>query len=96
MKQLLEQLVVEKRESANLVGLGAIVMQDGNFVASAVNGERKKGSQVSLGINDLWHIGSITKSFTATMIAQLVEKGELSWNAPLKEIFLGTDSMHPE
>jgi len=36
--------------------------------------------------DDRFHIGSLTKSVTATAIARLVELGELSWDATLAEL----------
>jgi CubicO group peptidase (beta-lactamase class C family) len=87
MEQLLEKLVNEQRESSGLIGLGAIIVQDGKVIGPMVSGKRRKGSLASLNGEDQWHIGSVTKTFTATMIARLVEKGELDWNTPIKEVF---------
>lgn len=87
MEKFLKRIVDEKRESADLVGLGAIVIQDSKIIGLSVSGERKKGSGVSITPQDLWHIGSITKSFTATMIARLIEKGDLKWDTSIKDVF---------
>ena len=95
LEQLLKQLVNEQRESNGLIGLGAVIIQNGKVIGPSVSGERKKGSQVLLTEKDKWHIGSITKSFTATMIARLVEKGELSWNTTIKEAFPEVDRLNP-
>lgn len=35
----------------------------------------------------LWHVGSITKSMTATLVARLVERGLLSWEMKLGDAF---------
>lgn len=48
-------------------------------------GRRSAAAEAPVGVEDLWHIGSITKSFTATLIARLVEAGRLSWETPLAE-----------
>ena len=93
---ILKKIVNEKRESAKLVGFGAIVVQHGKVVGLAVSGERKKGSGASISPNDLWHIGSITKSFTATMIARLVEKGELNWDTTIKDSFPEASNIHAQ
>lgn len=60
-------------------------------------GERKQGSGVAVTEHDLWHIGSCTKSMTATLLARYVERGELEWDAPLAPLFAayGFD-MHPD
>jgi CubicO group peptidase (beta-lactamase class C family) len=94
MEQLLEKLVNEQRESSGLIGLGAIIVQDGKVIGPMVSGKRRKGKEASLTSEDLWHIGSVTKSFTATMIARLVEKGKLNWNTTIKEFFSKTDGLN--
>lgn len=54
---------------------------------SAVSGVRQYGSNTRASINDKWHIGSITKSMTATVVAILVEEGKLSWTTTIGEMF---------
>lgn len=79
--------VNDKRETSGLVGLSVLVMQDGVPVLSATSGERKQGSGIAVTAKDQWHIGSITKSFTSTMIARLIEKGQLKWDLKVGEVF---------
>ena len=79
-KSSLTELVTELREETKLVGLAAMVMVDGKVVDSAVAGERKNASGVQLQIGDRWHLGSVTKSITATTIARLVESGQMQWS----------------
>ena len=79
-------MVTGLRKEKNLVGLAAMVMVDGQVVASAVDGERKIGSGVPLEIGDRWHLGGITKSITATMIARLVESGQMQWSDTIGEM----------
>ena len=44
-----------------------------------------------------WHIGSIAKSFTATLIVQLAAAGQLDLDAPLPELLPGEAAgMHPD
>lgn len=83
----LAELIPSLREEKGLVGLAAMVMIDGEVVASAIDGERKSGSGVPLTIDDQWHLGSITKSITATMIGRLVESGEMDWSDTVGEAF---------
>ncbi len=83
----LTDLVTDLRQEHKLVGLAAMVMVDGKVVASAAHGERKKGSGVSLELGDRWHLGSISKSITATMIARLVETGQMQWTDTVGERF---------
>src|SRR3972149_3800938 len=51
-------------------------------------GERKRGSGVAVTNDDLWHIGSCGKSMTATLMARLVERGQLQWDAPIAPPFV--------
>lgn len=81
----------KKREEAGLVGLSVLVMKDGAVALAASSGERKKGSGVPVTGSEKWHIGSITKSFTSTMIARLIEKEQLQWNTRVGDAFLGED-----
>ena len=83
----LAKLIIDLRKEKDLVGLAAMVMVDGKVVAAAADGERKKGSGVWLEIGDRWHLGGITKSITATMIARLVESGQMQWSDTIGECF---------
>lgn len=59
-----------------------------------VAGLRAKGHEPAVRPDDLWHIGSNTKSMTATLAARLVEKGVLSWDATVRD-HLATLDPHP-
>jgi len=83
----LAEQVKQHREKHNLVGLAAMVMVDGKVVDSAANGERETGSGVSVEVTDRWHLGSITKSITATMIARLIESGQMKWDQTVSDLF---------
>jgi CubicO group peptidase (beta-lactamase class C family) len=79
--------ITELRKENKLVGLAAMVMVDGKVMASAADGERKIKSGVPIELGDRWHLGSITKSVTATMIARLVESGQMKWTDTVGERF---------
>jgi CubicO group peptidase (beta-lactamase class C family) len=83
----LADLITGLRKENKLVGLAAIVMVDGKIMASAAHGERKIRSGVPIELGDRWHLGSITKSITATMIARLVESGQMKWTDTIGERF---------
>lgn len=65
---------------------GAIVMDDGTIYL-AVSGVRKVDDPTPAASGDLWHMGSCTKAMTATMIAYLIEKGDLRWDLTMAEAF---------
>jgi CubicO group peptidase (beta-lactamase class C family) len=83
----LTKLIVGLRKEKDLVGLAAMVAVDGKVIASTADGERKIGSGVWLAIGDRWHLAGITKSITATMIARLVESGQMKWSDSIGECF---------
>ena len=83
----LATIVTDQCRAKNLVGLAAMVMCDGKIEAAAAYGERQKGSGVPLEIGDRWHLGGISKSITATMIARLIEAGRFEWSDTVGEVF---------
>ena len=87
--RLLQESVDRLREESHLVAVGTTLLVDGKIVAAAVSGTRRQSSDVAVTVNDQWHIGSITKSMTATVIGKLVERGQLSWDSPLPDLLPG-------
>jgi CubicO group peptidase (beta-lactamase class C family) len=85
--EALAKLVTDQRAEKNLVGLAAMVMVDGKVEAAAAQGQRKLGSGISVELGDEWHLGGITKSITATMIARLIESGRMKWTDTVGQIF---------
>ncbi|HJT36689.1 MAG TPA: serine hydrolase domain-containing protein [Pirellulales bacterium] len=83
----LAELVTDLRQEHKLVGLAAMVMIDGKVMATAADGERKIRSGVPIELGDRWHLGSITKSVTATMIGRLIESGQMKWTDTVGERF---------
>lgn len=65
---------------------GAIVTKDG-IAALDVSGIRKHGSNVAVATTDRWHLGSDTKAMTATLVAVLAAKGQVSWDLTVAEAF---------
>ncbi len=60
-----------------------IVTFDGAEVVEHVAGTRRLGTDALVEEGDAWHIGSITKSATATLAARLIADGRLSTDTPL-------------
>ncbi len=84
-----------QREKHGLVGLGGLVLKDGEVREVAAVGLRRKGHPIAVTTEDLWHLGSVTKAMTATMIARLVERGVLDWTTPLSDLLPAqTESIH--
>ena len=77
--------------------LAVLVIRGGQVVDQAVLGVHDLESRSAATPDDRWNLGSDGKAMTATMIARLVERGVLSWEAPLSAMLpdLAAD-MRPE
>ena len=72
------------------------VTGDGPAVLLAT-GPRFKGSTQSVPEDARWHVGSLTKSFTATLLARMAERGEIDFAAPLANLLPEfAPEMHPD
>ena len=91
----IETLLDNARREAGLVGMGVGVMRKGKPVLIAVSGQRVKGQTPKIMPQDKWHWGSITKSMTATMIARLVEHGQMRWTMKVMDV-LPKANIHPD
>src|ERR1051325_1565010 len=67
--------------------LCAAIVWAGRVTAIGCDGVRRRGSSEVGTINDRFHLGSDTKSMTATLAALFVEEGKLKWTTTLGEVF---------
>lgn len=80
-----------------LPATAALVINRDRVVARGVAGVRKLGRPEQARITDRWHLGSCTKTVTATMIGILVEQNRLSWDTEISRALPGlADVMRPE
>lgn len=85
------------RAKAKLPALAAAVVRGDHIVAAGAVGLRKVGAPDAVTLDDQFHLGSCTKSMTATLAAMLVEKGRLSWRSTIGESFPEwAGIMHPD
>ena len=75
------------RAEYGLPAMGVILVHQGQVQEIATTGVRVKGGTQAVTDNDLWHLGSLSKSMTATLVAVLVEQGMMSWDTTPAEIF---------
>lgn len=73
------------REKWKLPAIAAAAYKDGKLVAVGATGLRRIGGTQSVKIEDKWHIGSCTKSMTASVAAILVQRGPLKWDQTVGE-----------
>ena len=70
----------------NTVGLAVVAVNDGEIVYKNYLGYKDLENKTPLGEKDIFRIASISKSFTATAIMQLVEQGKLSLDADISDL----------
>lgn len=75
------------RAKADVPALAAAVIIHGEVKAARAVGVRKLGEEVRVTVDDQFHLGSCTKSITATLIAKLVEDDKLTYDTTLAEVF---------
>jgi CubicO group peptidase (beta-lactamase class C family) len=74
------------RKKHDLPALAVAVVKDGKICDRAAVGVRKYGDPTPVIIEDQFHIGSCTKSMTATLTAMFIEEGKLRWNSTIAEV----------
>ncbi len=75
------------REKHQLPGLAAAAIVEGEIVAIGATGTRSANDAARVTINDKWHLGSCTKSMTASLAAMLVEDGAIRWESTIGDTF---------
>ena len=71
----------------NLPALATVVVKNGEICERIAVGVRKLGDPTPVTTNDVFHIGSDTKSMTATLSAMLIDEGKLHWNTTIADVF---------
>ncbi|MEJ5141900.1 serine hydrolase [Gluconobacter albidus] len=80
-EQVITNTVERARSAFNVPGIAVAVVQDGEVVFSRGYGRRTQDSaSAPVDSRTMFAIGSNTKEFTATALAQLVDQGRLGWN----------------
>lgn len=91
----LSDLLAALLEGTDVPSLAAAVIVDGEVHAAGAVGVRKRGDETPVTVNDKYHIGSCTKAMTATLGAILVERGTISWETRVRDIFPDMET-HPD
>src|SRR5262249_44376275 len=85
------------RRKFKLPALVAAVIQKGKIAGLGAVGVRRAGHAERVTLEDRFHIGSCTKSMTATLCAILIEQGKLRWDTTIAESFPDlADKIRPE
>jgi Beta-lactamase class C and other penicillin binding proteins len=82
----LNALLETVRAEAQLPALAAALIEKNRLVALGAAGRRRADKDDQVQRDDRFHIGSCTKSMTATLVARLVEMGKLDWSSTVAEV----------
>ncbi len=82
-------------ERNNNVGLALVAVNDGEVVLNERYGYKNLETKEPIAKDDIFRIASISKSFTATAIMQLVEQGKLNLQQDVSEL-LGFQVRNPK
>ena len=83
LRELLKPLLDE----TDVPSVAAAVVFGSEIHAAGAVGVRKRGDPTPATVNDKYHIGSCAKAMTATLAGVLVERGVLSWETRIKDVF---------
>lgn len=75
------------REKYNLPALAAVVVKGGVICDRVALGVRKWDDPTPVTTNDQFHIGSDTKSMTATLAGMLIDEDKLNWDTTIVDVF---------
>lgn len=84
----LAELLEPVRAETHVPALAAAAIEKNRLVALGAVGKRRADRDDPIRRDDRFHIGSCTKSMTATLIARLVEMGKLDWSSMVAEVLL--------
>ena len=83
------------RTNRHVPGLMAICIKSGRIIAQGAAGYRRQGETNKLLLTDKVNIASNTKWLTATIAARLVDRGVISWDTRVADLFTNYQSFNP-
>jgi CubicO group peptidase (beta-lactamase class C family) len=85
----------EVRRRFDLPALAGFAMKGGEIIAIEAVGVRARGEEDLVSVDDRWHLGSCGKAMSATVLDQLVARGDLAWDTTIGEVFGDVDEVLP-
>src|SRR6185369_8918332 len=83
LQSRMDQLIGQVMAGNKIPGLAIGVVKDGKLVYARGFGISRLGATKPVTTRTLFHMASVTKTFVATAIMQLVEQGKIDLDAPL-------------
>lgn len=93
----LDEIVDWARNAQGLPAMAVVIAENGQVVEQAATGLRSTLSTEAVTVGDAWHIGSLTKSMTATLAGVLVEMSVLTWETRPLDVWPELETtIHPQ
>lgn len=87
----LQSLLVQYTEATGVPAWAVAIIKNGEIIEQAAAGHHSLQQKRPVNVlHSRFHWGSVSKSMTATLIAALVEAGQLDWDTTIGEVFKGT------
>src|SRR5258705_2433487 len=81
----LEAYIEHAMQDWGMPGLAIAIVKDDKVAYARGFGVRNSETREPVDENTVFAIGSVTKSFTTTAFAMLVDEGKMTWDAPVKD-----------
>ena len=82
----IDSYIQKVKDEWQLTGLAASFALDGDVIYYKAFGVKEKGGNEPIDVNTVFQIGSVSKSFTATVMASLVAEGKVKWEDTVANI----------
>lgn len=74
------------RADTHMPAVAAAWARNGGVATVLASGLRSVDAGAAVTPADQWHLGSITKSMTATLVARMIERGGIGWDTTVGEV----------
>ena len=79
------------RNLRDVPSLAAAIVSPTEVLATGANGKRRDGESTKVTWEDAYHLGSVTKVFTAMLVARLADAGSIRWDHAIRDTFPNAD-----
>jgi len=81
----IDAIVRDALAASRTPGAGVAIVKDDRVVYLKGHGVRAAGGSQPVTPDSLFCIGSLTKAFTSTSIAMMVDEGKMAWDDPVRK-----------
>ena len=85
LEREIDAVVVKAMEERTIAGLSVAVARDGRLIHLKGYGYADLENRIPASDKTIYHVGSITKQFTAAAVMQLVDKGVVALDRPISD-----------